>query len=272
MSISYHYNYSNITTYTCDLIMTDLNEAATFCRQLTSCGLTVAYGYYTDNNTNFPTTMYTLGIIIICISSIHLVLFILYMIYQHLSVYYTEERVHIFRLGLGQSLNTALEEASTIFVSDYLPNWRYVYKSPISTTVAVPAVATTRAVAGTVYSPLATSDVVGGGSGGAYASDVAGGGSGGAYASDVVGGGSDDAHNTTTIPTAEESPRGEHICILCNKALFTEGVKAQVIQLCHCKHTFHKVCILLVCIKNPSTRCTPTPSRLTPCPTCGSRL
>ena len=60
MSIAYYYNCSNITTHTCDLIMTDLNEAATFCRQLTSSGLTIASGYYTDNNTNFSTTMYTL--------------------------------------------------------------------------------------------------------------------------------------------------------------------------------------------------------------------
>ena len=216
MPISYHSYYSNITTYTCGLIMTDLNEAATFCRQLTSCGLTIASGYYPNNNTNFTTIMYTLGIIIICISSIHIVLFILYIIYQPLSVYYTEERVHIFRLGLDQSLNTALKEASTIFISDYLSNWKYIYRSPIPTTVAVAK----RAVSGAVYSPLATSYVAGGGTGGAYASDVAGGGLGGAsptIATDVE---ADDAHKTT-IPTAEESPRGEHICILCNKPLFT---------------------------------------------------
>ena len=156
---------------------------------------------------------------------------------------------------------TAFEKASTIFISDYLSNWKYIYESPIPTTVAV---TTTRAVSGALYSPLATSDVAGGGSGGASPPAIANG-----VAADLE----SDIHSTTTTSTAEESPRGKHICILCNKALFTEGVKAQVIQLLHCKHTFHKVCILHVCIKTtPTSRCSPTPPRLIPCPTCGSRL
>ena len=140
-------------TQSCNTIMVSLDEAAVFCRRLTSCGLTLASVYSANWTTayGYSSVMFIFGVIIVLIHTCHLPLMLL----NH---YYFRHTTHseVRRLAIlskeGDELTLALEDASWQFISYYITGWKRVKQSASTSSAA--------SAPGTVYSPLTTIEPV----------------------------------------------------------------------------------------------------------------
>ena len=246
-----------IQTEPCETSMIKPEDATTFCHTLSACGLTLSSvyrstlpPYYVWLFMNiYSWVTYTTGVFMLCTSVSHIVLLILYGIYNICRIVY-ERRYDALRLDIlskqGDEFTLALEEAPRSFIDYYISNWTRVHATPslqASTTGTISAPAT--------YSPLATT---------------------------VTESPAESDPTTTTLPQppVTDIEYNACVCSICQNMIFTdhtnnssdEGDSAgssnrRVIQL-QCSHSFHQVCILQWIIAADSTHTT--------CPVCRQKL
>ena len=132
----------------CNSIMVSLDEAAVFCRTLTSCGLTLASVYSANGTTayGYSSVIIVFGVIEVVLHTCHLPLMLLHDWHTRRATQFEADRLAILSKQ-GDELSAALETAPPEFVTYYLTDWKPV-KKPKSASRATPA----------VYSPISTTD------------------------------------------------------------------------------------------------------------------
>ena len=132
----------------CNSIMVSLDEAAVFCRTLTSCGLTLASVYSADGTSayGYSLVIFIFGMIEVAIQTCHLPLMLLHHWHTCATLFEANRLAILSKQGdvLSAALATAL---SIAFLFYYLTDWKHT---------AEPRV-TSRATSA-VYSPIATTD------------------------------------------------------------------------------------------------------------------
>ena len=126
-------------TQSCNTIMVSLDEAAVFCRKLTSCGLTLASVYSAKWTTayGYSSVMFIFGVIIVLIHMYHFFLMLLNHYYYGHTTHSEVRRLAILS-KVGDELTLALEAASWQFISHYITDWKRL-PQPASTNRAVSA-------------------------------------------------------------------------------------------------------------------------------------
>ena len=132
----------------CNSIMVSLDEAAVFCRTLTSCGLTLASVYSANWTTayGYSSIIFVFGVIEVVLHTCHLPLMLLHDWHTRRATQFEANRLAILSKQ-GEELSAALETAPPEFITYYLTDWKHA-KRPKSTSRAAPA----------VYSPISTTD------------------------------------------------------------------------------------------------------------------
>ena len=132
----------------CNSIMVSLDEAAVFCRTLSSCGLTLASVYSANGTTayGYSSIIFVFGAIEVVLHTCHLPWMLLYDWHTRRTTQFEANRLAILSKQ-GDALSAALETAPPEFVTYYLTDWMHA-KKPKSSRRATTA----------VYSLISTTD------------------------------------------------------------------------------------------------------------------
>ena len=132
----------------CNSIMVSLDEAAVFCRTLTSCGLTLASVYSANGTTayGYSSIIFVFGVIEVVLHTCHLPLMLLHDWHTRRTTQFEANRLAILSKQ-GDALSLALGTAPPEFVTFYLTDWKHAQR-PKSTSRASSA----------VYSPISSTD------------------------------------------------------------------------------------------------------------------
>ena len=113
----------------CNSIMVSLDEAAVFCRTLSSCGLTLASVYSANGTTayGYSSIIFVFGVIEVVIHTCHLPWMLLYDWHTRRASQFEAHRLAILSKQGGE-LTLALETAPPEFVTYYLTDWKHAKK------------------------------------------------------------------------------------------------------------------------------------------------